>query len=384
MYDFLPRDPNRSDSIYRSEPRIDSISLPVHWIQLEGRVSVNTNYAPLTSLAKCGGCAAKFAPDHLRGLIEIFGAGEVPGELMIGLETPDDAAVYRLNDQQALIFTTDFFPPLVDDPYLYGAIAAANAMSDVFAMGGRVVMALNIAALPEDMPPEVAKEIFRGGANKVREAGGLVVGGHTIRDAEPKYGMAVVGLAHPDHIATKGGARAGDRLLLTKPLGAGVTITGRRKGLVGSAQLDETTSWMTTLNDRASRALVTHGVRTITDVTGFGLVGHGLEMADAAGVKFVFAGESIPLQSGAMELANKEVRTSGDARNRRSSAGRVVFRPGTGLHLDVLLHDPQTSGGLLAAAAPPVAEALLARASCEGIPMWDIGTVAEGSGIEVI
>jgi len=344
---------------------------------------VNTDYTPLTSLAKCGGCAAKFAPDHLRGLLDVLGGGEVPAGLMIGLASPDDAAVYRLNDQQALIFTTDFFPPLVDDPYLYGAIAATNAMSDVFAMGGRVLMALNIAALPEDMPPEVAKEIFRGGSDKVREAGGIVVGGHTIRDAEPKYGMAVTGLAHPDHICVKGGARPGDRLLLSKPLGAGVTITGRRKGMVGAAQLEETTTWMTTLNDRSSQLLISHGVRTITDVTGFGLIGHGLEMADASAVKFVFDGEAIPLQSGAIELARKEVRTSGDARNRRSSEGRVAFRPGSAHHLDILLHDPQTSGGLLAAATPSVAEAILARAGCEGVPMWDIGGVEDGRGIEI-
>ena len=344
---------------------------------------MNTEYVPLTSLAKCGGCAAKFAPDHLRGLIDMLGAGDAPG-LMIGLSSPDDAAVYRLSEHQALIFTTDFFPPLVDDPYLYGAIAATNAMSDVFAMGGRVLMALNIAALPEDMPPEIAKEIFRGGADKVREAGGMVVGGHTIRDAEPKYGMAVTGLAHPAEIATKGGAQPGDRLLLTKPLGAGVTITGRRKGLVSSEQLAVATTWMTTLNDRPARLFVSHGVRTITDVTGFGLIGHGLEMADASGVRFVLDGESIPLQSGAVELAEKEVRTSGDARNRRSSAGRVEFRAGSAHHLDILLHDPQTSGGLLATATPSVAEALLARASCEGVPMWDIGMVDEGCGITVV
>lgn len=343
---------------------------------------MNTNYAPLTSLAKCGGCAAKFAPDHLRGLIDMLGPGESP-QLMIGLATPDDAAVYRLNDQQALIFTTDFFPPLVDDPYLYGAIAATNAMSDVFAMGGRVLLALNIAALPEDMPPEVAKQIFKGGADKVREAGGMVVGGHTIRDVEPKYGMAVTGLAHPDHIATKGGARPGDRLILTKPLGAGVTITGRRKGLVGASQLEEATTWMTTLNDRAARIFVSHGVRTLTDVTGFGLIGHGLEMADASGVQLVLDGEAIPLQSGAIDLARKEVRTSGDARNRRSAAERVLFRATAPHHLDILLHDPQTSGGLLAAMSPSVAESVLARAGCEGVPMWDIGAVEDGAGIVV-
>ena len=342
-----------------------------------------TEYATLTSLASCGGCAAKLAPDHLRNIVAALGIDEEAEGLLVGLKDPDDAAVYKLNDDQALIVTTDFFPPLVDDPYLYGSIAATNAMSDVFAMGGTVLLALNVAALPEDMPPDIAAEIFRGGADKVREAGGIVAGGHTIRDEEPKYGMAVAGIAHPDRIAVKGGARPGDILLLTKPLGAGVTITGRRMGLVDDRRLAEVTTWMTTLNNKASTLLVDAGVRTLTDVTGFGLVGHSLEMADAAGVRFVFESSRLPLLPVAIEMANEEVRTSGDARNRRSAAGRLTLHPEAPSHIDVLVHDPQTSGGLLAVVDPAVAETLMTEAEKQEIPLWRIGEVVEGSGVEV-
>jgi selenide, water dikinase len=344
---------------------------------------LSTEYASLTSLASCGGCAAKFAPDHLRNLVTALGLSEPAPALLVGLANPDDAAVYKLNDEQALIFTTDFFPPLVDDPYLYGAIAAANAMSDIFAMGGTVLLALNVAALPEDIPDEIAGEIFRGGADKVREAGGIVAGGHTIRDVEPKYGMAVAGISHPARLAVKGGARPGDRLLLSKPLGAGVTITGRRIGIVGDDQLSEATTWMTTLNDRTSKLLVDNGVRTMTDVTGFGLIGHSLEMSEAAGVRFVFNGGDVPLQSGAIALAEQDVRTSGDARNRRSAGERVMFHPEAAPYLDILLHDPQTSGGLLAAVRPDVAARIVSEAAGQGIALWDVGEVAEGIGVEI-
>ena len=342
-----------------------------------------TEYASLTSLASCGGCAAKLAPDHLRSIVAALGLEEDAEGLLVGLKNPDDAAVYKLSDDQALIFTTDFFPPLVDDPYLYGAISAANAMSDVFAMGGTVLLALNIAALPEDMPAEIAAEIFRGGAEKVREAGGIVAGGHTIRDEEPKYGMAVAGIAHPDRIAVKGGARQGDALLLSKPLGAGVTITGRRMGMVDEKGLAEATSWMTTLNSRAANLLVDAGVRTLTDVTGFGLVGHALEMAEAGGVRFVFEASRLPLLPIAVEMANEDVRTSGDARNRRSAGDRLTLHPEAPVHLDILIHDPQTSGGLLAATPAENADRLLAEAERQEIPLWRVGEVVEGSGVEV-
>ncbi|MPZ22565.1 MAG: selenide, water dikinase SelD [Dehalococcoidia bacterium] len=343
-----------------------------------------TEYASLTSLASCGGCAAKLAPDHLSGLVAALSGGVPAPELLVGLHNADDAAVYRLSDEQALVFTTDFFPPLVDDPYLYGAISAANAMSDVFAMGGRVILALNIAALPEDMPTEIVNEIFRGGADKVREAGGMVAGGHTIRDVEPKYGMAVAGLAHPDRLAVKGGARPGDRLLLTKPLGAGVTITGRRMGLVADAELEEATRWMTTLNDRASRLFIEQGVRSLTDVTGFGLIGHALEMAGASGTRFVFEGSAIPLQSTAIRMAEADVRTSGDARNRRSAQGKVTMDQRAAPYLEILLHDPQTSGGLLAAVPPASLGEIREQAAAEEVAFWEVGEVADGSGIEVL
>lgn len=345
--------------------------------------ALTIEYASLTSLASCGGCAAKLAPDHLRRIVAALGLAETAPELLVGLSNPDDAAVYKLNDQQALIFTTDFFPPLVDDPYLYGQISAANAMSDVFAMGGTVLLALNVAALPEDMPAEIAAEIFRGGADKVREAGGIVAGGHTIRDAEPKYGMAVAGIAHPDRIAIKGGARPGDVLVLTKPLGAGVTITGRRIGLATSEMLNEATGWMTTLNDRASRLLIDAGVRTLTDVTGFGLIGHALEMAEASDTCFVFNGSELPLLSCAIGLAEQDVRTSGDVRNRRSAGERVSFHPEAAAYLHILCHDPQTSGGLLAAVPPAAAPRLLADAEAQSVALWQVGEVIEGAGVQI-
>ncbi|MEX2238240.1 MAG: selenide, water dikinase SelD [Dehalococcoidia bacterium] len=344
---------------------------------------MTASYASLTSLASCGGCAAKLAPDHLSRIVAGLGLQLDDENLLVGLSRADDAAVYRLNDEQALIFTTDFFPPLVDDPYLYGAIAATNAMSDVFAMGGTVLLALNIAAFPEDMPTEIATAIFQGGADKVREAGGVVAGGHTIRDQEPKYGMAVAGLVHPERVTLKGAAKVGDKLLLTKPLGAGVTITGRRMGLVSDQELAEATEWMTTLNGRSSKLFVDAGVTALTDVTGFGLIGHSLEMADASGTCFVYDGAAVPLQSAAIRMAAEDVRTSGDARNRRSAGDRVRIHPEAAPHLDVLLHDPQTSGGLLAAAAPAVATEVLANARDQGIPMWEIGEVIAGSGVEI-
>ena len=219
--------------------------------------------------------------------------------LIAGLNPPDDAAVYRVSDDLAIIGTLDFFPPLVDDPRTFGEIAAANALSDVFAMGGRVLFALSIAAFPEDLPRDVLTEIFAGASSKVREAGGTLAGGHTIRDPEPKYGLAVIGAAHPDRLLRKGGARPGDILLLTKPLGTGLLVSGSRQGRTSASDLAGAIDGMRRLNRAAADALVAAGIRAATDVTGFGLLGHGLEMARASGTRFVFEAAALPALPGA-------------------------------------------------------------------------------------
>ena len=239
----------------------------------------------LTELTDCGGCAAKLGADLLADALSGLGAeataaGATPdAALIVGLTSPDDAAVYRVSDDLAIIGTLDFFPPLVDDPRTFGEIAAANALSDVFAMGGRVLFALSIAAFPEELPRDVMAEIFAGAAAKVREAGGTLAGGHTIRDPEPKYGLAVVGAAHPDKLLRKGGARAGDVLILTTRLGTGLLVSGSREGRTSADDLAGAIDQMRTLNRAASEVLVARAARAATDVTGFGLLGHGLEMA---------------------------------------------------------------------------------------------------------
>ena len=265
----------------------------------------------LTELTDCGGCAAKLGADLLADALRGLGAeaaADPDDALIAGLNPPDDAAAYRVSDDLAIIGTLDFFPPLVDDPRTFGEIAAANALSDVFAMGGRVLFALSIAAFPEDLPRDVLAEIFGGASSKVREAGGTLAGGHTIRDPEPKYGLAVIGAAHPDRLLRKGGARPGDRLVLTKRLGTGVLVSGSRQGKTASDHLAAAIDQMRTLNRAAAEVLVARGVSAATDVTGFGLLGHGLEMARASGARFVFDSTSLPALDGALDLAGQASR----------------------------------------------------------------------------
>src|SRR6185436_12990877 len=240
------------------------------------------------------------------------------------------------------------FPPLVDDPRTFGEIAAANALSDVFAMGGRVLFALSIAAFPEELPRDVLAEIFAGASSKVREAGGTLAGGHTIRDPEPKYGLAVVGAAHPDKLLRKGGAKPGDRLLLTKRLGTGILVSGSRRGRTAPEHLAAAVDQMRTLNRAASEVFLEAGIVAATDVTGFGLLGHGLEMARASGARFVFDAASLPALDGALDLARGGIETGGAANNRRFVAPDLSVGAGVGPELVTLAHDPQTSGGLLA------------------------------------
>ena len=338
----------------------------------------------LTELTECGGCAAKLGADLLADALSGLGAGTAHDPALIaGLEPPDDAAAYRVSDDLAILGTLDFFPPLVDDPVAYGEIAAANALSDVFAMGGRVLFALSIAAFPEDFPQPALAAVFEAAAAKVREAGGVLAGGHTIRDPEPKYGLAVIGAAHPDRLFRKGGARPGDVLLLTKRLGTGFLVSGRRQGRTSDADLDVAIDQMRTLNRTASEVLVRHGIRGATDVTGFGLLGHGLEMARASGAQLVFEAAALPALDGALDLARAGVETGGACHNRRFTAPSLEVGAGVAQELVALAHDPQTSGGLLAAVAADQVDAVESDLAAAGIPAWRVGVVHAGAGIAI-
>ena len=306
----------------------------------------------LTEWTSCGGCAAKWGASPLRALVAELAAGADPA-LLIGLAPFDDAAIYKLSDDLALVSTTDFFPPLVDDPADFGAIAAANACSDVFAMGGRVVLALNISAFPEAMPPEAVAAILQAAASVVRDAGGAIAGGHTIRSEEPIFGLAVQGLVHPDRIFTKGGARAGDVLVLSKPLGTGIVLAGG-----GEDEKTAAIARMKVLNQGAKVVLesVREHVHAVTDVTGFGLAGHGWEIAERSDVVLAFDTARLPLYDGALVAAEAGTRTGGDVRNRAYLEGHVTSTAPAAL--EALAYDPQTSGGLLASVDPGVADRL--------------------------
>ena len=333
----------------------------------------------LTDLTDCGGCAAKLGADLLADALSGLGAGAADdGALIAGLEPPDDAAAYRVSDDLAILGTLDFFPPLVDDPVAYGEIAAANALSDVFAMGGRVLFALSIAAFPEDFPRDALAAVFEAAASKVREAGGVLAGGHTIRDAEPKYGLAVIGAAHPDRLFRKGGARPGDVLLLTKRLGTGFLVSGRRSGRTSDADLEAAIAQMRTLNRAASEVLGRHGIKGATDVTGFGLLGHGLEMARASGARLVFDAAALPALDGALDLARAGVETGGAGHNRRFTAPALTVAVGVAPAIVALAHDPQTSGGLLAAVDPDAVDGVQADLAGAGVGSWVVGRVEPG------
>ena len=345
-------------------------------------MSSQTHAVKLTDLASCGGCAAKYSAARLDELLRGF----VPVEsenLLVGLAPADDAAVYRLDDERALIFTLDFFPPVVDDPADYGAIAATNALNDVFAMGGTPLLALSIAAFPEELPTEMLAAIFGAADAQVRAAGGLLAGGHTIRDQEPKYGLAVIGTVHPDGIWPKNGARAGDSLFLTKPLGTGLIMTGFKKKLTGTMPLDRAIHWMRTLNKDAADVLRGAGPNAVTDVTGFGLFGHAHEMASRSGTAFVLESERLPAIDGALDMARKGVRTSGDPRNRDFAARHVELADDVSETFVALGYDPQTAGGLLVSLPRDRGAALEAEFERRGLFLRRVGSVEEGAGVLV-
>ena len=308
----------------------------------------------------------------LRPLAELFPAGSRP-EILAGLAAGGDAAVYRLDDSRALLFTADFFTPVVDDPFEFGAVAAANSLSDVYAMGGEPVLALNIAGFPSSLPADMIERIFRGGAEKAREAGCVVVGGHTIISQEPLYGLAVVGFADPKKLFLKTGVRPGDSLLLTKPIGVGVITTALKKGAASPQAVAAALASMKSLNRDAARILAQHGVAGCTDVTGFSLLGHALELATKSGVGLRLLSPSVPLVVGAAQAADAGAFPGGTTRNRAAFEGSVRFAPAVPERTRALLFSPETSGGLLAAVPRGETEACLSRLRAAGVEAAVVG-----------
>ena len=312
----------------------------------------------LTKLASCAGCGAKVGAGTLSRMLEGFQTHSDP-RLIVGYDKSDDASVYVLDENTALVQTTDFFPPIVDDPFLYGQIAAANALSDVYAMGGEPKLALNLLCTTEAMPKEVVQEILRGGYDKAYEAGAIIAGGHTIQGAEPLYGLAVTGFVHPEKVLTNSAARPGDALILTKPLGVGVLTTAAKAGLVEDAVMARVYRQMATLNKAARDVLVDFAVHSCTDVTGFGLLGHSYEMAQGSGCTIHLRADSIPYHPEALELADMGFLPAGAYRNREYAKVRAAA--GISRAMQDLCYDPQTSGGLLFALPEGQAGACLAR-----------------------
>ena len=319
----------------------------------------------------------------LRPLHALFPAARFP-DLLVGLEVSDDAAVYRVSDDVAVIHTLDFFTPVVDDPYDYGAIAAANALSDVYAMGGEAVMALNICGFPPKMPLEITAEILRGGAEKVAEAGAALAGGHTIDDNEPKYGLSVMGIVHPQHILKKGGALPGDLLVLTKPLGVGLITTAAKGDVAAPEHVQEAVVSMKRLNRDAARVMQQVEAHAVTDITGFGLLGHGYEMAEKGGVRLRFFTNRLPFVAGARDYAEQWLFPGGSCRNQRFYEEHISFGDGVPEEMRMLLFTPETSGGLLAAISPLALPKLSELCAARQVSYWVIGEVLPEGGIEVV
>jgi selenide, water dikinase len=301
----------------------------------------------------------------------------------VGLSEPDDAAIWRLSDDRAIVLTNDFFTPIVDTAYEYGAIAAANSLSDVYAMGGQPFLALNIAALPDQLPSEISSEIMRGGAEKAREAGVVIAGGHTVKDKEPKYGLVVVGFIDPRKMLSKSGLEAGDALVLTKPLGAGVTTTALKQEKADATHINEAIEWMSSLNKTASELAVEFGLRAGTDVTGFSLLGHGMEMAKASHVSLHIDYEKLPFLSGARGYAEKGFFSGGAFDNKKHFGEHIHFDDRLDEAAQMLLFDPQTSGGLLLGIPSEKLDEFLLRSKQLNQPAWVIGSAVDGKGIEV-
>jgi len=342
----------------------------------------------LTSLSHGGGCGCKIAPGVLSEILK--NSSNLPGlnlppELLVGIETADDAAVYQLNDEQALIATTDFFMPIVDDPYDFGRIAATNAISDVYAMGGTPIMALGIVGMPINvLPLETIGAILRGGQDVCRDAGIPIAGGHTIDSVEPIYGLVVMGLIHPSRVKKNSGAQLGDVLILGKPLGVGILSAALKKEALSAEGYAQMVAVTTQLNKPGIELSKMGAVHAMTDVTGFGLLGHGLELARGAGLRMQIQLDQVPLLPGVLELAEQGMVTGASGRNWGSYGAEVALPAAISPAHQALLSDPQTSGGLLVACAPEAADAVLTcfqRHGFEGARR--IGTMVAGSGIEV-
>ena len=301
----------------------------------------------------------------------------------MGLREPDDAAVWRLDEDRALVVTTDFFTPVVDDAYDYGAIAAANSLSDVYAMGGQPFLALNIAALPDNLPEEISSEIIRGGAEKARQAGVVIAGGHTLKDKEPKYGLIAIGFVDPRKMLSKSGLRIGDALVLTKPLGFGVITTALKREQAEEQDVSEAVDWMKRLNKSASQLAVEFSLRGGTDITGYSLIGHGMEMAEASGISLELDFSNIPFISGARKYAEMGAFAGGAFDNKKHFESKVRFANSIDEANQMLLFDPQTSGGLLLGVSRENLDSFLTRAQEMDQAAWVIGHVEMGTGIEV-
>jgi selenide,water dikinase len=315
---------------------------------------------------------------------------EEHADLLVGLGRSDDAAVYRVTDDVAIVETVDFFPPIVDDPYLYGAIAAANSMSDVYAMGGQVLFALNVAGFPRDLPKAIIAAVFRGGADKVREAGGVIAGGHTVVDAEPKYGLCVTGRVDPRRILVKGGLRPGQHVFLSKPLGTGVIATAAKNDQCEPAVLDGAVQSMLRLNRVAAEVAQEGGAGGATDITGFGLLGHASEMVEASGAGLTLRSRDLPLLPGALALAERGTFSGGMGRNRRyledalGARGQLRIDPAVPEALVKLLCESETSGGLLFAVEAERAGTVRDGFARRGEPVWDVGVVTAEAGLALV
>ncbi len=332
----------------------------------------------LTKLAKCAGCGAKVGAGVLSQLLDGLQVHHDPN-LLVGFDKSDDASVYKLTDDIAVVQTVDFFPPIADDPYTFGQIAATNALSDIYAMGAEPKLCLNIMAVPKDMPKEAVHELLRGGYDKVYEAGALITGGHSILDDEPKYGLAVTGFVHPDKMLTNSGAKPGDVLFFTKPLGIGVLTTAAKADLPSKEAMDLATRMMTTLNKSARDVMVQYHIHACTDVTGFGMLGHLLEMAQGSDVQISLQADAIDFIDEALEFARMGVLPEGMYRN-RTFAEAFVDPGSTELAKQDLLYDPQTAGGLLMACDPADADQLWEALQGAVPSAQRIGTVETYSG----
>ena len=302
---------------------------------------------------------------------------------MVGLDSADDAAVWKLDERQSLVITTDFFTPVVDDPYDYGAIAAANSLSDVYAMGAKPFLALNISAFPSNLPNEITQAIVRGAAEKCREAGVVIAGGHTITDNEPKFGLVAIGIAESDRILTKGGAKPGDHLFLSKPLGFGVTTTAMKRGLTSPEDVAEVTGWMKRLNRETGQLAVDCGLKSATDITGFGLLGHASEIAQASGVGLDFEYNQIPFIDACHKFARAFTFPGGASDNKLYFEWQVSFDLALNDAEQMLLFDPQTSGGLLMCVPEDKVGNFQKLANERGILVWEIGVVGPEPGLRV-